>query len=352
MIVFDDLDRARRSRSTTRASSSATPRPMALRAAVSATAPATCGRRTRHHRGAGASKRSTSSTASNRRTPQSDGRAGLASCRSSRLRARAERGCEATPAPVDGTIGRGREPSVGSIWRGRRGRHARSDVVIPFVDLQAQYQSIKAEIDAAVLEPARQHAVRARAARWRRSRSAFAAVLPAEHAIGVNSGTSALHLALLAAGVGRGDEVITDAVHVHRHRRRRSTTPARRRCSSTSIRTVHDRPGPIEARDHAADQGDPAGAPLRAAGRHGPDHGDRRAPRARGDRGRRPGARRGVQGPAGRQHRRPRAASASIRARTSAPTARAARSRPNDDDVRPHVRMLRDWGAEQRYHHD
>jgi len=38
---------------------------------------------------------------------------------------------------------------------------------------------------------------------------AFAPYCQAEHAVGVSNGTSALHLALLAAGIGRGDEVIT-----------------------------------------------------------------------------------------------------------------------------------------------
>ena len=80
--------------------------------------------------------------------------------------------------------------------------------MIPLVDLQAQYASIKNEIDAAVLEvlASGQFALGPEVAAFEEE---FAAFCSAKHGIAVNSGTSALHLALLAAGVGPGDEGVT-----------------------------------------------------------------------------------------------------------------------------------------------
>ncbi len=80
--------------------------------------------------------------------------------------------------------------------------------MIPFVDLKVQYQSIKSEIDAAVsrvLESA-QFVLGGEVAAFEEE---FAHYCQAEMGVAVNSGTSALHLALLAGGIGQGDEVIT-----------------------------------------------------------------------------------------------------------------------------------------------
>ncbi len=79
---------------------------------------------------------------------------------------------------------------------------------VPFLDLKAQYQSIKPEIDAAiarVLETS-QFILGTEVAAFEQEFSAYCA---ATECIALNSGTSALHLALLAAGLGPGDEVIT-----------------------------------------------------------------------------------------------------------------------------------------------
>lgn len=79
---------------------------------------------------------------------------------------------------------------------------------IPFLDLKAQYRSIAGELELAVHEvlESAQYVLGPRVAAFE---DAFAAYCGARHAIAVNSGTSALHLALLAAEIGPGDEVIT-----------------------------------------------------------------------------------------------------------------------------------------------
>lgn len=83
-----------------------------------------------------------------------------------------------------------------------------SPVKVPFLDLKAQYQSIKPEIDAAISEVLEscQFILGEQVAGFERE---FAACCETAECVALNSGTSALHLALLAAGVGPGDEVIT-----------------------------------------------------------------------------------------------------------------------------------------------
>ncbi|HWN08382.1 MAG TPA: DegT/DnrJ/EryC1/StrS family aminotransferase [Pyrinomonadaceae bacterium] len=80
--------------------------------------------------------------------------------------------------------------------------------MIPLVDLKIQYQSIKSEIDLAISEVVESsHFVLG--PQVEAFEEELARLCETRFACGVNSGTSALHLALLAAGVGPGDEVIT-----------------------------------------------------------------------------------------------------------------------------------------------
>jgi|HigsolmetaAR202D_1030399.scaffolds.fasta_scaffold00165_14 Predicted pyridoxal phosphate-dependent enzyme apparently involved in regulation of cell wall biogenesis len=80
--------------------------------------------------------------------------------------------------------------------------------MIPFVDLKTQYQRIKPEIHAAI-EQALEQAHFVLGPEVEAFERQFAQYTHTKHAIAVNSGTSALHLALLAIGVEAGDEVIT-----------------------------------------------------------------------------------------------------------------------------------------------
>ncbi len=86
----------------------------------------------------------------------------------------------------------------------------------------------------------------------------FAAYCNVDHCLAVNSGTSALHLALLAAGVGPGDEVITVSMTFV------ATTAAILYSGAKPVFVdvdpghLDDESGPDRSRDHAANEGDPA----------------------------------------------------------------------------------------------
>ncbi len=82
--------------------------------------------------------------------------------------------------------------------------------MIPFVDIKAQYAAIRDEIGVAIQRVLDSGAfiLGEEVVAFEQE---FAAYSEAKFGIGVNTGTSALHLALLAAGVGPGDEVITVA---------------------------------------------------------------------------------------------------------------------------------------------
>ncbi len=76
------------------------------------------------------------------------------------------------------------------------------------VDLQAQYESIKDEVDAAMQEVIDTTSF-IRGAAVEEFEDELGAHLDGVHALGVASGTDALQIALMALGVGRGDEVVT-----------------------------------------------------------------------------------------------------------------------------------------------
>lgn len=79
---------------------------------------------------------------------------------------------------------------------------------VPFLDLGAQVRSIRSEIDQAIARvlDTTQFVLGDEVAAFERE---FALAGGAAQGVAVNSGTSALHLALLAAGIGPGDEVVT-----------------------------------------------------------------------------------------------------------------------------------------------
>ena len=80
--------------------------------------------------------------------------------------------------------------------------------MIPMVDLKGQYQTLKEEIEQGFQETL-QNTSFILGPNVQAFEKEAADYLQAKHAISCASGTDALHLALVAAGIGEGDEVIT-----------------------------------------------------------------------------------------------------------------------------------------------
>lgn len=78
----------------------------------------------------------------------------------------------------------------------------------PFLDLRAQYRAIGPDLERAVISTMRAGTF-VLGEPVERFEADFARYCGTSFAVAVNSGTSAIHLALLAAGIGPGDEVIT-----------------------------------------------------------------------------------------------------------------------------------------------
>ncbi|HUU45437.1 MAG TPA: DegT/DnrJ/EryC1/StrS family aminotransferase [Acidobacteriota bacterium] len=221
---------------------------------------------------------------------------------------------------------------------------------VPFVDLKAQYATIKDEIDPAIAGVVQKCAFVLGPAVGEFEEN-FARFCGVKHCVAVNSGTSALHCALTAAGVGPGDEVITAANTFV------ATCAAISHCGATPVlvdpepatynidpkligdaitpRTkailpvhLYGRPAPMDAINAVAKT---AGLPVieDACQAHGAKYKGRRA----GQLGRAacfsfyPGKNLGAYGEGG----------AVV---------------TDDDDLAAHVRMLRDHGSRQKYHHE
>jgi len=220
---------------------------------------------------------------------------------------------------------------------------------IPLIDLRTQYQNLKPRVDAAVvrvLESGR-FVLGPEVAAFE---AEFAAHCRTRHAVGVSSGTSALHLALLAAGVGPGDEVITvpftfvatvaaiqytgaRPVLVDVEPGTLNMDPERIAAAVTSrtkaIVPVHLYGQPADMRRITAIAGEHGLTVIEdAAQAHGAEHCGRRAGSmgAMGCFSFYPGKNLGAAGEGG--------------AVTT-----------DDDEMADRIRLLRDWGAEHKYHH-
>jgi dTDP-4-amino-4,6-dideoxygalactose transaminase len=85
-----------------------------------------------------------------------------------------------------------------------------SKTTVPFINLPEQHQALESQILSAIT-PIIRNAEFIMGKAVKEFETEFATFCGAKHCVSMNSGTAALHLALLALGIGEGDEVITAA---------------------------------------------------------------------------------------------------------------------------------------------
>ncbi|MBY5522833.1 DegT/DnrJ/EryC1/StrS family aminotransferase [Rhizobium leguminosarum] len=221
--------------------------------------------------------------------------------------------------------------------------------MIPFLDIKAQYQSIKGEIDAAVLGvlASGQYVLGDEVAHFEQE---FADYCNVKHAIAVNTGTSALHLALLAAGVGPGDEVITVPFTFVATVSAICYTGARPVFVDVEPVTLTMDPAEVEAKITPRTK---AIVPVHLYGQMA----DMDAIKAIAERHRIPVIEDACQAH-GAQYKGHRAGSIGLSGcfsfypgKNLGACGEGGMVVTNDDDQAKTMRMLRDWGQEQRYHH-
>ena len=204
-------------------------------------------------------------------------------------------------SPPQGARQHGQRPAALGRPRDRHSMTPKAAAGVPLLDLQAQYAPIRDEILAAITRvcDSQRFILGPEVDALERE---LVGQLEAGDAIAVSSGTDALLAAMMALGIGPGDEVITTDVLVLRDRRVHQ--PARRdaACSWTSIRSRYN----LDAGRRRAPRS------RRRRGRSSPVHlyglcadmdpilGRRARRRRAGDRGRGAGHRRAVPRPAGR----------------------------------------------------
>ena len=142
---------------------------------------------------------------------------------------------------------------------------------VPFADLSSQWRQIEAgamsdlrklfETSAFVLGPFVE--------RFERAAAEFLGVA---HAVGVNSGTSALHLALIAAGIGPGDKVLLPANTFIATAWSVLYVGAEPVLCNVEPASLDDRPCGRGTAPERRGQGHNSGASLRPAGRYGSGH--------------------------------------------------------------------------------